>query len=315
MSGKFFFIMGLGRSGTSLLQSVVNGSFLVQSYPETHFLRLYAFNPWQNICRIINRSALSSSISRNKYLARLKQPDNVKLLCRPGQSLACNYFYFIQSIFPDHQYFLDKDPLLLLHVNNIFSTCPDARLLYTVRDPRAIIASRIKSSWSAKRSWLISLLVLYYQNLVFKFSLLAAKSSSSILTVKYENLVSDFDSEIRRIFDHLDIPINSFSSDYYSDASSLISSAELQWKSNILQPVFTDSVSAWSSMLSSFQIKIIESFMFSYFVENSYSFEYSTSSLLSRLFRLAIHLLLFPIRIGAFVFVLSQLLLIRFGLY
>jgi len=37
------FIIGLGRSGTSLLQSILNAHSEIAFLPETHFLRKYVF--------------------------------------------------------------------------------------------------------------------------------------------------------------------------------------------------------------------------------------------------------------------------------
>jgi len=64
------FIVGVGRSGTSLLQSMLNAHPEIVSTPETHFLRKYVF-PNLNEDKVVDAKDFFLELDRDNHFKRI----------------------------------------------------------------------------------------------------------------------------------------------------------------------------------------------------------------------------------------------------
>ena len=75
MGIKKLFIVGVGRSGTTLLQSMLNAHPEICFTPETHFVKRYLV-PHLSGNKCFSKANLIQSLAEDKYFSRLDVPLN-----------------------------------------------------------------------------------------------------------------------------------------------------------------------------------------------------------------------------------------------
>ncbi len=104
----------------------------------------------------------------------------------------------------NERYFLDKTPRYHLIADEIIQMFPDAKFIFLWRNPLAVISS-IMETWAAGKWNLYRFQVDLFQgceNLVSA----CERYQERCLSLRYEDLLSNPNKEIQRIFDHLEIP-------------------------------------------------------------------------------------------------------------
>ena len=114
--------------------------------------------------------------------------------------------------FPDHpqkmpKYLVTKTPQVF-NLNKFFKLFPEEKLLIIVRDGRALVESINKSfnypREEAIRDWATA------ARRIFEFEDREKKNKDKYLIVKYENLHSNTESEMRKILEFLELDINRY---------------------------------------------------------------------------------------------------------
>jgi hypothetical protein len=188
------FLLGVPRSGTTLL------SVLLNQHPEI----LCPPEPWL----MLAFSALGTTPASNPARATdLRQATN-EFLGSSKAELLGRCTHLIYSHFLDlygKSVFVDKTPRSYFCLDFIQEAMPDARYVWIRRNP-------LDSAASYKDSWDLGPIVLFEKlindpnlfDLTYGLNALVNFSQShDVCTVKYESLVSNPQSEVSRIFDHL----------------------------------------------------------------------------------------------------------------
>ena len=241
-------VVGPGRSGTSLLQCILAAHPLIASLPETAILRSYLAKSSRF------NEALSVAIDRiaSLYPAISDYID-------PNASIESfpQLFTNITTYFRDNGLILlDKDPRLIEHMSALIAEFPDLILVGIVRDPRDILASRKYADWSSKYSYLRQVIAVRYQ-----FSCLdrfLANSPNTIHVLKYEHLVSSPRQCLLELCQYIGVDFHKDMLAHENVSHSLVLDHEFQWKSNVLKPISTTSISTFSSRLNRLEILIAE---------------------------------------------------------
>ena len=140
------FIIGVGRSGTSLLQSMLNAHSKVHFLKENQILRNILSG---NIRENLSGENLYEDLVRKTNLGRLKiKKKDLDL------SNALNAYDSIISLQKNSDRNLvfigDKDPRNIDYIEKIQSKYPKSKIITLIRDPRSVVASRLKAKWSKK---------------------------------------------------------------------------------------------------------------------------------------------------------------------
>ena len=105
---------------------------------------------------------------------------------------------------PGKTYFLDKTPRYHLILNELAEIFPAAKFIVLWRNPLAVVASILKT-WQKGRFDLR-----YYEQDIFRGPLnilsFAEQRAGALCEVRYEDLVLQPESNLRRITDHLELP-------------------------------------------------------------------------------------------------------------
>lgn len=261
-----FFIVGSGRSGTTLLRLILCGHSRLHIPPETRF-----------ISDLVSRFPLDTPLSpdqvkqaANIMAADYRWPDMdmtaEDLHARAASLNAPRLTDLIDLPYLEHlrrvgkPRFGDKSPPYIAIVPQLMALYPDARFIHLIRDGRDVTVSFVDAGFSKQgyRS--------YHRNFEWSSAIRLARQFQSspdghrILDVRYEELVRDQELLVRRVCDFLG---ETFEPDMlrYRERTDLVPTRERKIHGNLDRPISEDSVAVWRRKLSSIESFAIESFL------------------------------------------------------
>ena len=175
------FILGMPRSGTSLLEQIISSHNEVYGAGELGFLSS-CFETFLN----------SSKELKHENLLRFRE---------------C-YFENIRQL-SGKRFVTDKMPHNFLLIGFIVHAIPEAKIIYSSRDPGAVCWGNFKQNFQQIKSLLYSSnledIVHFYKLHNDLMDFWIKKFPRKIIQCKYESLTSNPESEIRRLLDKLEL--------------------------------------------------------------------------------------------------------------
>ena len=197
------FITGLWRSGTTLLSRIID-SFENYSvtYDTLHFMRFIYYE----LDKISNNTEFKFLIYKNQNRINSRYNldisfDSVIHKYKFNSNKAKIYDALMRCIYKDTINWGEKSNLESSSIENFLKLFPKGKVIFLIRDPRAVLYSWKKYTNSPKPSYLNSVINSY-------INLERAKkymNNENILILKYENLISKPTKEIQNICNFLNV--------------------------------------------------------------------------------------------------------------
>jgi len=240
------FIVGVGRSGTTLLASILNRHSKVAVTSETHFFRLLEQNGgWEQVKTNWPEKAISFlsglhhfyllGIDPHQVTNNVKQPSIGSLFQALGDTFAK------QS---QKELWIEKTPLHLRYLDEIRTHFPESPILHILRDGRDVALSLCKVNWANKA---------YIQNLYrWRNELDQAASflthDKNLLTIRYENLLTTPTDTIKDVCNFLGISFepNMLTPD---GSESHLLERDSNIKQNVSRPLIPHNSGKWKTEL------------------------------------------------------------------
>lgn len=264
------FIVGVPRSGTTLMRSLMQVFDRVYLPPDE--FQLLPFILSSNLSTERLDTVLRTSNFADHMRRRNLWPDDacleeiVKKADGPSvfQSLVLGIARKDKKLNPT--YWGDKTPENLFHLDAIFATWPDARIIHVIRDPRSTVFS-MKKSWgrSLTRS---SVVWRDGVNAISRHK--AGQNRDRIFEFRYETLTSDPASEIGKLAKWLNLPFDP------SDLNDI--QTEERWSTAKLSGI-QQRGAAWDRPEYATDAKIIESICFDAMALAGYAPKYATAAM------------------------------------
>lgn len=146
------FIVGVGRSGTSLLQSMLNTHSKMSFIPETHFLRKYVFKS-SVVVDEKNIDSIIETLNNDDDFLRAKIP--AIEIVEIGMEYV-NIYNALLDVYlkrEGKEIIGDKDPRNIDFLTQLNTFYPEGKVIHMIRDPRDVVLSRTKADWSKGRSF------------------------------------------------------------------------------------------------------------------------------------------------------------------
>lgn len=234
------FIVGVGRSGTSLLQSMLSSHPRISFIPELQFVQRY-------ICGKENFSVENFQLDpKYKRLIKgdLSNSDSAYLTL----SKICKLYTKSESTLVGI-----KDPKLLWSIKCLRKKFPKAFIIHLVRDPRDVIASRLKAEWSKSKPLLL-------QAFLYKVEMrrFIRYHKKDCLTIRYEKLITSPQETLKAVNDYIGVQYSSAQLSFQNAAKSLVASEEVQWKKETLGPLLKENSEKWRTELTPQNVKLID---------------------------------------------------------
>ncbi|HXV96252.1 MAG TPA: sulfotransferase [Gaiellaceae bacterium] len=207
-----FFVIGNDRSGTTMLRLVLDRSEEAAIPPESMFLLDFA--------PVRRRGGLGDPAAAAAFVDEVWRHPRVRLWdlqggppsLPPGLGHAEAYRYAVEAPFRAYAHahekerFGDKTPAYLHAVDELLAVWPDAQIVVLVRDARDVALSIMpmpfgpNNAWAAGRWWARG---------VRRGLEAERRHPEQVLTLRYEDLVADPETQVRRVCARLGLGYNS----------------------------------------------------------------------------------------------------------
>ncbi len=268
-------IVGVGRSGTTLLQAMLNAHPEVCLPPESHFIRDFIANP--DAQRVVQQEGLDGVekiLRRNTCLQRLDiSPADALEPFRNGVPFSYgDLFKRYLALYASRRgktIVGEKDPsntLCLTAMKNVF---PEARLVHIIRDPRDVVLSRLKTDMNMHkdvRKWA--------QNYAGTFQLGRQQGKQlygpRYTEIFYEQLIQEPEQALDQLCSWLGIAYDPAMLAYQQQAREIVADNEMDWKENVLKPVLKHNCGKWRTGMESTDVQMVESICMDVFSQTPY---------------------------------------------
>ena len=177
---KPIFIIGMPRSGTSLIEQILSTHSKIYGAGELNYLQ-----------KIIEKQGFEKSTNKLSYFAEIRK-----------------YYYNEISKISKSNFIIDKLPSNFRWVGFIISAFPEAKIIHIQRNPMAVCWSNYKnffvdsgldfnlSQKDVAKYYSMYLNLMYFWN---------SKYKNKIFNLNYENFVQDFEKNTKKILNYLDL--------------------------------------------------------------------------------------------------------------
>lgn len=261
-----FFIIGSGRSGNTLLRSMLVAGEEVNIPPESYvwprIIRIYAtynFLPWEKLCGLIISEFEAYKEFGTWEVNLYEAHQNARKLTKENQSLS-NIINKVYNSFQiqkkgEIKRWGDKTPINTIYLSKIIEVFPKAQFVHIFRDPKDVVCSYVnaglyKNHEDAAKFWKASV----DSALKLKKKLPA----NQFHQIRYEDLVSNPKSSLKTVSEFLEIHYSKRMLDFWKLKDDLGDVKKREHHKNIGNPVSTASVGKWKKQLSKQEQQQIE---------------------------------------------------------
>jgi len=266
----------VGRSGTTLLQAMLNAHPDISFLPEIHFIRNGVINQvLSNIYKKHGKDGILTEFRENRQFKRLKIPEASLIEDIRGSSdvagqIHGNIIRFYRTE-KGAKWIGEKEPRAIEWLKPLSHLYPSIKWIQIIRDPRDVLLSKQKAAWSQKRPSIIHIMIGAYQLELYKRAV--QSESAMVYNLRYEKLINDPQDELKKLASFLGVPYSDTMVEYHKNAGELIADDERAWKENVFKPVVKNNTDKWKTGLSSFQIALVQQVVTFPFQELNYKKE------------------------------------------
>jgi hypothetical protein len=305
------FIAGMGRSGTTLLLSMLNSVEQNLCIPEIP-IALYLYHSHKKRTNF-NSTDVSKLLSLKSKLNYIRHVTIDEGYFKTQVNECKSYKQFIETSYlttvdPSKKVdlitnIIDKNPIYTYYPKTLSAIFPKSKFILMVRNPFGYVNSCLESNDPGKRKRRAEFYALAYRNYAHEINNIQKKFKNQSLIVHYENLVSQPEKTLQSICDFLNIDFNFEMLDFYNktynikyreDSMDHSQEERIKFKyGSLSQPVNTNRIESWRKNLTQHEIDVIDSITaldaekFGYqvnFSKTTYSFHYFKSKLLVKLY-------------------------------
>lgn len=241
------FIVGVPRSGTTLLTDLLNRTGQIIFPPETHYFggiwrkhKAIENYPKDKVAELLNKIINHSAIKEFRF-----SDDEKKAIISNILSSKISHASILDGIISQYVKRYDmpnwgeKTPTHAYYINPLLATFPNAKIILIVRDPRDVVLSLQKVPWY-KGS------LLFYMKQWKEFLQVEKEvPSKQFFKVRYEDLITTPEKKIEEICHFIGIP---YSVDIFSDREVDIHSFNVEsepWKKKNLGKIDPNNKYKW----------------------------------------------------------------------
>ena len=219
------FVLGMPRSGTTLVEQILASHPLVFGAGELTFLE-----------------DLSTAICTGDITAQYPE-------CLPDLSLdafkktGAEYITKIRQLTQKALYITDKMPHNFLHIGFIRTILPDAKVIHCLRNPMDTCYSIFKTEFAGAHKYAYDMVELgryykLYQDLMAHWEKMLP---GFIYTLRYEELVADQENRTKDLLDFCGLPWDEACLAFHKTERRVVTASLAQ----VRQPIYKDSVELW----------------------------------------------------------------------
>lgn len=256
------FIVGVPRSGTTLMSTILAAHPAIAMSPQTQFLPI-----WRKKYAHLD---LSKSDNFHLFWQAFQQGENFSQIGIDSQKTLSQILAIGTPSFKNiytsvlQEYALkeqkprwgEKTPNSYRYVKVLLKWYPEARIIWMVRDPRAVAASLLEVPWASNQVDIHAITWCRSINILEKWI-----NNEQIKMVKYENLVNSSEHIVKQVCEFIGEEYTPDIIQNRSEKTSPIINRD-NWSEKYLKeslkPISKDGLNKWQSTLSSTEIAVVE---------------------------------------------------------
>jgi hypothetical protein len=247
------FIIGVGRSGTTLIRQMINSHSKVAVPYESHFITKY-----------MNKISEYGDLEQDKNLMQLLQDicnepilENWDYCCTAKElfeeinqrDLATIFDSFFQLYAKHHGKIMwgDKSDYLnrMYQIRELY---PDAKFIHIIRDGRDVANSVMKMKWGPKN--IIEAADWWQEHVRLGYSMGRMLGDNNYMEVRYEDLVTTTEESLRKICKFINVDFETSMLEYYKSSVKFIPQNLLSQHYNADTPPSNSRTYAWKTEMS-----------------------------------------------------------------
>jgi len=229
-SAEPIFIVGLPRSGSTLLEQILASHSLVEGTHELADIQ-------RMVMELQGRDPDLNNPPYPRVLAELRPEDRLRL----GEKyLSDTRFYRTGKPF-----FIDKMPNNFRHIGLIHLILPNARIIDARREPMACCFGNLKQLFANGQEFTYGVedIARYYRTYLELMRHWDEVLPGRILRVRHEEVVEDLEGNVRRILDFCGLPVEPECVEFYKTQRSVLSASSEQ----VRRPIFREGLDQWKN--------------------------------------------------------------------
>jgi len=266
IADQLFFIVGAGRSGTTLLQIMLANHPDITVAHETRFytsLRRKYLEKWgevDNSSKFVHaiEFALNSKNIKELNLDKAK----VRQLCEAGIPSWETIFLAILTNLADKHHTTrigEKSPAHILHLGLLKDRFQNAKFIHIVRDPRAVVLSQIQLPRYRREYYnILGLCRNWHSKINLHRKYREILGPERYFTLKYEDLVHNPQDTLRSICKFINVEFSLEMLNHHERDFLGFSERKRGHMENTLKPIFTSSIEKWRKTFTPNEISVIE---------------------------------------------------------
>jgi tetratricopeptide (TPR) repeat protein len=218
------FVLGMPRSGTTLIEQIISSHSRITGAGELGFI--------------------NDIVRRATEMTGQPFPSSIQALTDPqALELRNSYLDRLVDRFGHSQFIVDKNPLNFNLIGTIATLFPDAKIIYCRREPIDNCVSIFRLPFDDNQGYSHDLAALgdYYNQHNKLMSYWKSCYPKQILTVQYEDTVENLERQARRILEFVGAKFEQNVLNFFDNARIVMTPSASQ----VRQPIYKDSIAAW----------------------------------------------------------------------
>lgn len=260
------FIVGMPRSGTTLIQAIVYNTGKYFAVPETHFFSRVVYGLPEDL-QDKDRDKIFGALAGKSRI----EIDKKSLLKLNTQK---EVFEYVIGIFntANKNTFLEKTPRHVFFYSKIVKYYPSAKFICMIREPKNVVSSQLTSTRMENKS-VIRLACLYNK---IAAAILRIKNKRNVFVIKYEDLTRNPEAILIKTFEFLNIAYRSEFSENVAAPPEIVAAHEF-WKNKNIgeETIQQNNADKWRKVLSPGQADMVNCITRSYAEKFGYDLRYN----------------------------------------
>ncbi len=223
---KIIFIIGLPRSGTSLVEQIMSSHSKIYGCGELDYM--------------------TKLITENLYTKNILDNDKInKLSLSKKDEIAKNYINYVEKFQPNSLIYTDKAPLNFIWVGIIKILLPNSKIIHCKRNSKDNILSLYKNDFDDRLNFSYDFddLFKFYKEYRELMDLWKTKLNKEIYDVEYENIINNPETEIKKLLKFCELDFEENCLNFYKNKRPIktVSSAQAR------RPLYNKSINSYKN--------------------------------------------------------------------
>ena len=220
------FVVGLPRSGSTLIEQILASHSLVEGTHELH------------------ECSLAMQTTRDKFNINDRFPEALSSFgADQWNTLGHEYLSSTEKYRSDKLFFIDKNPNNFTFIGALKLAIPNAKIINARRHPLDSCYGSFKQLFASGQPFSYDLVeigeyYLEYQRLMDHWQSICP---GFVLDVNYEKVVSDLDTQVKRVLDFCDLPFEEGCLRFHETDRAIKTASSEQ----VRKPIYSSSVNLW----------------------------------------------------------------------